>query len=124
MFKRFVAMLLAAVLSAGCVTWRPMADTERYVTAAQPDRVRLDLINGRQVEVQSPSVVGDRIVGSHRTAAGVSRVAIQTRNVSTVRDWQIDPVKTTFLASALTVAGILVVATLDGSHASGLKVRF
>ncbi len=122
--SRFVAMLVAAVVSAGCVTWRPMADTERYVTAARPDRVRLDLVNGRQVEVQSPSVVGDRIVGEHRTAAGMSRVAIQTRNVSSVRDWQIDPVRTTALASALTVVGILVVASLDASRSSALNVRF
>ncbi len=122
--SRFVAMLVAAVVSAGCVTWRPMADTERYVTAARPDRVRLDLVNGRQVEVQSPSVVGDRIVGEHRTAAGMSRVAIQTRNVSSVRDWQIDPVRTTALASALTVVGILVVASLDASKSSALNVRF
>ncbi len=121
--RQGVAMLLAVVFSAGCVAWHPVADSERYVTAQRPDRVRLDLVNGRQVDVESPAVAGDRIVGLHKTATGMSRVAVQTRNVRTVERWQIDPSGTSLLVSALAVTSIVVIAAVDASHARALKVR-
>ncbi len=122
--RRTLAGFLAAVLASGCMTWKPEMKRSDALLAQHPTQTRLVLEHGTQVDVQTPTVLGDYVFGYKRLGDQSSRVAVPVNSVRTVERKAFDPIKTTLLAGAATVAGIVLVGTVQAMHAQGLKIRF
>ena len=122
--RRTLASFLAAVLASGCMTWKPDLRRSDALLAQRPAETRLTLEHGTKVDVQAPEILGDYVFGFKRFGDQHSRIAVPVSGVRTVERKAFDPIKTTFLAGALTVAGILLVGTSQAMHARALNVRF
>lgn len=101
--RRSVALILATVLSSGCMTWRPVTGREAYLTARRPEHVRAALVSGATVDLYGPSTVGDQLVGYHRKGVEASRVSIPTSEVKRIDVRRVDGPRTAALIVATSV---------------------
>jgi len=62
---RSVLLLFLLLHLTACYTWQGVATTSPagVIEATQPDRVRVTMPDGTQVELENPSVEGDELVG-------------------------------------------------------------
>ena len=114
---RAVLLLFLVLHLTACYTWQGVATTSPagVIEATQPDRVRVTMPDGTQVELENPSVEGDELV-----APGVSMPLADILELE-VREFSMD--RTALLlvgvaAGVLVVAVAVVVATIkicDGS---------
>ena len=129
-----VALLVAAVMSSGCATWRIAHESPPQAIARYPDHVRvtvngpvqlqlfapdratIQLQGGDQVELYTPTVEGSRFVdgsrfvGYMRQGDPTSRVAIPVSAVSFAEVRRVDVVRTVALVGIVGVpAGLLIV---------------
>ena len=63
---RAVLLLFLVLHLTACYTWQGVATTSPagVIEATQPDRVRVTMPDGTQVELENPSVEGDELVAS------------------------------------------------------------
>jgi hypothetical protein len=63
---RSVLLLFLLLHLTACYTWQGVATTSPagVIEATQPDRVRVTMPDGTQVELENPSVEGDELVAS------------------------------------------------------------
>ena len=63
---RAVLLLFLLLNLTACYTWQGVATTSPagVIEATQPDRVRVTMPDGTQVELENPSVEGDELVAS------------------------------------------------------------
>ena len=63
---RGVLLLFLLLHLTACYTWQGVATTSPagVIEATQPDRVRVTMPDGTQVELENPSVEGDELVAS------------------------------------------------------------
>ena len=80
------------------------------IEATQPDRVRVTMPDGTQVELENPSVEGDGLMGVHRMRDG-DRLIRSTRSVPLVDILQLE-VRRYDLARSAGVSGLVVVGLL------------
>jgi hypothetical protein len=106
-FRRWVALLLAAVLPSACVTWQPVMGRADYVTAARPGHVRAVLADDRKVDLYSPTAVGNQLVGFRQKGVDSSRVSIATREIKRIEVRKIDQRTTTTVVATATVVGLM-----------------
>ena len=80
--RRFVAILLLALL-AGCHSWQlATVSPESVVSEARPVSVRLTRADGEIVRIDNPIVRNDSIVSVERSQAGV--VGVPTRDINSL----------------------------------------
>jgi len=120
--RRCLASFLAAVLSSGCMTWRPALTRSDSLLAQKPAELRLSLAEGRQVDIHAP-VLQDGYVLGYRQWGDARRVAIPAYVVKSSQQRVFDPLGTIVLAAAATATGIIFVAASQAARAPGLKVR-
>ena len=85
---RAVLMLFLVLHLAACVTWQDIATPSQaqFIEIEQPDRVRVLLRGGNELELERPAVDGDELVapgGFSRPLADILRLEI--RKISLVR---------------------------------------
>lgn len=79
--RRLIAALLL-VLLAGCHSWRPTTvSPQTLISAEQPSSVRVTLLNGETVTVESPTVRNDSIVGVMDASVGVASRDVRSLEV-------------------------------------------
>ncbi len=80
------------------------------IEATQPDRVRVTMPDGTQVELENPAVEGDELMGVHRMRDG-DRLIRSTHSVPLVEILQLE-VRRYDLARSAGVSGLVVVGLL------------
>jgi len=120
--RRTVALILTAISTAGCMTWRPAANDASYVTAQQPGRVRATLANGNRIDVFGAAVVDSQLVGITGTVGHSARVAIPVKQVVAIEVLRLD------VARTLLLAGVVYLVANAGSlnvvpHLGGILPR-
>ena len=101
---RAVLLLLLVLHLTACYTWQGVATTSPagVIEATQPDRVRVTMPDGTQVELENPSVEGDELVASGGFSMPSADVVIlESRKFSMDR---------TMILLGGVVVGVLVVA--------------
>lgn len=135
--RRTVALLLACLVSGGCVTWRTAHEFPDQVIARSPDHVRVQvngpvqlqlftpdratvqLQGGDQLELYTPTVEGSRFVdgsrfvGYMRQGDPTSRVAIPVSAVSFVEVQRVNALRTGAAVSIGVTAAVLLVIALS-----------
>jgi len=112
---RSTALLLLACYLPACTSWRTQQAAPQDVIAAQhPQAIRVTRTDGSQVEITSPRIEADTLIG-HR--AGVAprdsaeaRVAIPLSEVAQIEVRQNDAGKTIALAAGVGLAVLLIAA--------------
>ena len=112
--RRTIALLLAAISTAGCMRWQPAATDASYVTAQKPGRVRATLANGDRVDVFGAAVVDSQLVGDSGAVRHSARVAIPVRQVKSIEVLQLAPGRTLLL-----VAVVALIASAGSLRFSG-----
>jgi hypothetical protein len=110
--RRSVALLLAGILC-GCASWQPVTSERSYVTAAEPNHVRVVLHDGVVEELYAATAVRDKLTGLRREGDEKSRVSIPMRQVSEIQVWQSDEVGTVVLLGAVGLAGVVFVMAMS-----------
>ena len=116
--RRTVALILTAISTAGCMTWRPAANDASYVTAQQPGRVRATLVNGDRVVVAHPEIVGSQLLGYSGTVPHTTHVAIPMKQVKSIEVPQLAPGRTLLLI--VVVALVVGAASASWEFSAGL----
>ena len=107
---RAVLLLFLLLNLTACSTWQSIGPVSpgRFIELEQPDRVRVLMQNGTQVELEEPSVEGDELV-----APGVS-MPLADILLLEVREFSMD--RTVLLAvgvaAGVSVAAVAVVAAV------------
>ena len=116
-FDRLVLLLFLLLNLTACSTWQSIGPVSlsQFIEAEQPERVRVYVRGGDQVELDSPSVEGDALVASNVSMPLADIIGLE------VRDFSLDRTMIVLVGGA---AGLLVVAvavvlatieTCDGS---------
>ena len=106
--RRAFALWLTA-----CHTWRPvqLAPTPGF---QEKERVRVVRSNGSRIELASPSIVDDSLVGQGRRPD--TRVAIPMTEVRRVETRRLSTMRTVLLVGGVAVAVYLAVGAYAASH--------
>lgn len=110
--RRSVALILAAILSTGCMTWRPLAAPQMAIPVEHPARVRATLEGGQVIELYSPTVLGNDLIAWRQKGVDSSRVVIPMRSVQSVVARQVDGKATGWLIAGVVAVGVLAVAVI------------
>jgi hypothetical protein len=110
--RRSVALILATIFSAGCVTWRTLPTPQGYLTAQRPSRARVYLTAGQQMNLYSPAVVGSDLIAYRQKGVDSSRVVIPLRDVRRVDVREANEEGTGWLIVAGVVVGVVAYAAL------------
>jgi hypothetical protein len=89
-----VPALLLAATTAGCTHWKTQSVTPReLVTVRRPSMVRVGRIDGRQLVLDRPEIVGDTVYGAARGRRheARSRPAVALSDIETVAIRGFDP---------------------------------
>jgi hypothetical protein len=121
--RRSVALLLAAVLSAGCTAWRPTTAGSEALMARHPREVRVSLERGGRVVLYAPAVAGDSLVGYREYGVNGSRIAIPLRDVTLTEVWRVNVVNTVALAGAVTFGMVLLAGLAEFRSHTWLTTR-
>ena len=80
---RAVLLLFLVLHLTACSTWQGIATTSpaAVIDATRPDRVRVTMPGGIQMELENPSVEGDELVGYAERYERVGGRLIQTSSV-------------------------------------------
>ena len=114
--RRGIALILATILTSGCMTWRPVVGPQSYLTAERPSHVRASLAGGQIVELYNPTVVANDLVGFQQKGVDSTRISIPMQIVRVVEVWQKDDGATTTLTLVLAgVAGLVVFGAVAAS---------
>jgi len=105
--RRFIACILLPAYLAACSTWTTQeASPQQVLQDEQPDKVRVTLTDGSQVEVYEPAVSGDTLIGLREG----QQVSIPLASVTQLELREGDTVKSIALATGIVVGvGALVV---------------
>jgi len=106
--RQSVALILAAILSTGCVTWRPLPSGQSWLTAKLPAHVRATFPSGQVVDLYSPAIVEKDLIGYRQAGVASSRIAIPIQGVQRVETLQSNHGATIALVAVLVVGGVFV----------------
>ena len=110
--RRSVALILAAILSTGCMTWRPLAAPQMAIPVEHPARVRATLEGGQVIELYSPTVLGNDLIAWRQKGVDSSRVVIPMRSVQSVETRQSNDGGTIALVAVVALGGLVVAAAI------------
>ena len=100
--------LCALMATGGCTRWQVQsAPAVAAIEEVGDRRARLTLVNGEQVRIAAPRVVGDSVVGYEAPRESGSRRAVATAEVRRVEIQELDGGKTVG-AAALAIGGVLL----------------
>ncbi|MGA2382756.1 MAG: hypothetical protein ABSG61_04905 [Gemmatimonadales bacterium] len=105
--RQSVALLLAAILC-GCASWQPVLGPQSYLAAERPSHVRAFLSDGQALDLYSPKVVVNDLVGFRQKGVDSTRISIPMQYVRRVEVWRNDEVRTGTLILVVTGAAALV----------------
>ena len=100
---RAVLLLFLLLNLTACYTWQGVATTSpaQLIEVTQPERVRVHIPDGVQVELENPLVEGDQLLGTNGVALPLADVLmLEIREFSWVR--------TLLLAIALPPLGVVL----------------
>ncbi len=107
--RRPIAALLFLLYLPGCTSWQVGRPTpEEFLESEQPDEVRVTQTDGSRVELMSPEVRADSLVGTARGDT-VRVVSIPLSGISFVEVKKVSTIKTFLLVYGLTAVVALVV---------------
>ncbi len=121
--RRLTCCLLLPAFLAGCSSWYVQeVSPQQLVTEEQPEKIRVTLADGSQLELQLPRVSGDTLMGYEVRGRRYSgqQVNIPLSDVTDVAIQRTDAGKTTALIFGMVLvvgAAVLVVGNLDYSTA-------
>ncbi len=101
--SRAVLLLFLVLHLTACYTWQGVATTSPagVIEVTQPERVRVHIPDGVQVELENPLVEGDQLLGTNGVALPLADVLmLEIREFSWVR--------TLLLAIALPPLGVML----------------
>jgi hypothetical protein len=105
--RRLSALVLLALYSSGCMSWRSEPVSPAQLIAGQkPDVVRITRTDSSRVVIRSPSVQGDTLYGqldSAQSGNPAARVGIPLAEVGEIATRRSDPTKTTLLGVGIAV---------------------
>jgi len=95
----------ALALLAGCYSWGPARDaTGATLRTSLPPELRIVVAGWpAPVVLQTPQVVGDSLVGVHRSATGRTRVAVPLASVTSVQTYRLSGGRTAGLVVGFVV---------------------
>jgi len=114
-------LVVAMIVSPGCSSWKALRSSpEAHEVAPMPKHVHVLLANGRWIEVFSPRVEGDSLVGMCPSDSGRTRCAFAVRDLLSIESKQFSAGRTLLLVGGVLVfvgaAGLLLFAlTYDPS---------
>jgi len=119
--RRSVALLLAAILSAGCVSWQSGTAGPYYALIDQhPEKARVSLEHGGRMVLHAPTFAGDSLVGYRRPGVEASRIAIPLRDVTRIEVKRVDASRTALLAGAVSIAvALFIIGGIEMQDAFG-----
>jgi hypothetical protein len=111
--RRSLALLVAGVMSSGCMTWRFMYESPGQVIARHPGHVMVSLYGGSQLDLYSPAVNGNELVGYRRLGWEASLISVPMREVRDVKVRCVDAGRTATLVASVgaTVAFLAIIAS-------------
>ena len=100
---RAVLLLFGVLNLTACSTWQSVGPVSpsQFIEAEQPERVRVYMRGGGQVELESPSVEGDALVAPNVSMPLADIIGLEVREFSMDR---------TMILLGGVVVGVLVVA--------------
>ena len=100
---RAVLLLFLLLNLTACSTWQSVGPVSpsQFIEAEQPERVRVYMQGGGQVELESPSVEGDALVAPNVSMPLADIIGLEVRELSMDR---------TMILLGGVAAGVLVVA--------------
>jgi hypothetical protein len=100
---RAVLLLFLLLNLTSCSTWQSVGPVSpsQFIEAEQPERVRVYMRGGGQVELESPSVEGDALVAPNVSMPLADIIGLEVRELSMDR---------TMILLGGVAAGVLVVA--------------
>ena len=100
---RAVLLLVLLLNLTACSTWQSVGpgSPSQFIEAEQPERVRVYMRGGGQVELESPSVEGDALVAPNVSMPLVDIIGLEVREFSMDR---------TMILLGGVAAGVLMVA--------------
>ena len=110
--RRGIALILAVILSTGCVTWRTLPSPQIQLRAQRPSRAHVFLVGGQEMKLYSPAVVENDLIAYRQKGVDSSRVVIPLRDVSRVDVRQANEEGTGWLVVAGVVVGVVAYAFL------------
>ena len=114
-----ILLVTIAPMLSGCSAWHQKHPPGQFVAERKPERVRVVTSEGHKVELSSPTIVADSMVGSLSPAAPAdTSAAIALRDIEKLEVREGDVLKTTGLVLgivllSLTAFGALVAITWD-----------
>jgi hypothetical protein len=114
---RAVLLLLLLLNLTACSTWQSVGPVSpsQFIEAEQPERVRVYIQGGGQVELESPSVEGDALVAPNISMPLADIIGLEVREFSMDRTM----ILLGGVAAGVLVAAVAVVlATIKVCHAS------
>ena len=104
---RSIAVVLLAVWTCGCMTWRTQSEPLRTVLESTPSSVRINTPQGNEIVLTNPQLMNDSVIGFQ----GSMRMAIATQGITTVQTRSLSVVRTLLATGGGIVAlyAILVV---------------
>ena len=117
--RRTVALLLATLSPAACMSWQPVMAPQAYVTARRPDHVRAVFSGGSSIDLYAPAIVGDQLTGRRFEGNEASRISIPMERVKGVEVLKPDGHRTALLVGTVAVVGLLV--ALAAASMNGMK---
>ena len=110
---RIVIPLLLTCFLSGCYKWS--VQPASVISDEQPERVRVMLSDGSWVELRSPEVRGDSIVGSTKGTSADTLAAYALRDVAAVEVRHPDVLKATgvVIGLGLTLGFFIALGSLD-----------
>ena len=118
---RAVLLLFLVLYLTACYTWQGVATTSPagVIEATQPDRVRVTMPDGTQVELENPSVEGDELVASGGFSMPSADVVIlESRKFS--MDRTVLLVLGTVVGAPVLIFGIYMIVCPDAIIGGGL----
>ena len=112
--RRPIAALLLLLYLPACTSWKVGRPTpEEFLENEQPDNVRVTQTDGSRVELMSPEVRADSLVGTAKEGT-VHVVSIPLSGISFVEVKKVSAVKNLFLILGLAMVVGAVVECWDG----------
>ncbi len=120
--RELLAVLAAAIVAAGCTTWKQNPSPREGVAGAKSGEIHLNLVDGSMVRLVNASVVADSVVGISPVTG--ARVALPLASVASSETKGVSGGRTALLGGGVllgvaAVAGVVLLIALVSVFAGG-----
>lgn len=117
--RRASGIVLLAVWLSGCSTWRTEpVSPEQYIAENRPGKVRLVLNDSNTMQVESPRILRDSVVGDQYVGNTNRRVAVPMGDIRSVQTSHLNIGKTALYGVGI-IGGVALLVILSGQSNTG-----